>query len=270
MLDDRTTNLDATGRFIVNIILETALSLLGRAWPFLDDRTAGYLPDPKHIVGPTISMCTDVIKIELEETVESLLLRLDSEQHRITRYQHCPSSIVERMDEADRQVWARARKQIFNWLPFEYLQQREKNESALRLVDDRILKLDEPVDEFMWRCSLLDTWHLEIDVHASQEQFGVASLKDIVDKVNGLVHWLTDEQNRDKKVAAILASEACASGQDSMRVFLKDIQIVGEAGIVELMYKDACLCSSQKGTPIVPRANMIQLDGALRQYMNFL
>ena len=184
-----------------------AVVLSGRSWPFLDDTVARYLPDPKDIGGPTVSMCTDIIKLDPGEAVGHMLKRLDQEQRLITRYQHCPLDVLGHLHDDDRGVWARARKQIFNWLPFGHSQNhsREKDKPVLELVCDKASKVQEEVDEFTWRCEMIDKELLKIQIYASATEFDMTTLESIPKQVFDIVDVLADVENWDQEIGKVVS-----------------------------------------------------------------
>ncbi|KAL8682257.1 MAG: hypothetical protein Q9186_001716 [Xanthomendoza sp. 1 TL-2023] len=184
-----------------------AVALSGRIWPFLDDAVARFLPDPRLIAGPTISMCTDIIKLDPAETIAQMLKRLDQEQRLISRYPHCPLSILQHFTDEDRCVWALARKQIFNWLPFDQIHVGVRDDSSpiLGILTDKGSKVDEETDEFTWRCGMIDEEQLRIEVSASGVGFDSARLEAITEQVFDLVEALADNGNWDTNVEKLLS-----------------------------------------------------------------
>ncbi|KAF7508562.1 hypothetical protein GJ744_009111 [Endocarpon pusillum] len=190
------------------------IALSGRGWPFILDPLSTFLPSPHLIAGPAVSMCTDVVVLDAEESVGQLLTRLDAEQRILTRYSHCVlGPIVEGLSEQDRLVWARARKRIFNWLPFEDYVKYPTNADGidvLRLLVNRGSKVDEPIDEFFWRCSMVATpggeQRLKIEVETIRDIFDEEELKDIVGRLFEMVEKLTDEENSGRNVGEILGN----------------------------------------------------------------
>ena len=196
-------NCRVTGTFTALI----AVVLSGRSWPFLDDSIARFLPDPKHIAGPTTSMCTDVIKLDPREAVGQMLERIDQEQRLMTRYQHCPLTVLGHLHDEDRRVWARARKQIFNWLPFDHSQNinLEVGKPVLELVSDKASKVDEEVDEFTWRCEMIDDERLKIQIYAGATMFDMSALESVAEQVFDIVEVLSDVRKWDQEIGKIVS-----------------------------------------------------------------
>lgn len=184
-----------------------AVVVSGRMWPFLDDSVARFLPDPRLIAGPTISMCTDIIKLDPTETIAQMLKRLDQEQRLISRYQHCPLRILKHFSAEDRAVWALARKQIFNWLPFDQNHDGSRGDSipVLEILADKGSKVDEETDEFTWRCGMIDDEQLKIEITASRVGFDSEKLECITEQVFDLVQVLADDGNWDANVEKLIS-----------------------------------------------------------------
>ena len=184
-----------------------AVVLSGRSWPFLDDSITRFLPNPKHIAGPTSSMCTDVIRLDPGKAVGETLKGLDEEQRLIIRYQHCPLAILEHLHEEDRLVWVRARKQIFNWLPFDQSQNMisEDGKPVLELVADKASNVDEEIDEFTWRCEMVDNERLKIQVYASATVFDMSTLESVVEQVFDIVAVLSDDKKWEQEVGKVVS-----------------------------------------------------------------
>ena len=180
-----------------------AVALSGRAWPYIDPSIARFLPDARKIAGPTLSMCTDIIRLDPEETIVNMLKRLGEEQRLISQYSHCPLSIIERFSVEDRAVWALARKQIFNWLPFGQKHNQLDGNPLLTMVYDKSSKIDEEIDEFTWRCNMLDEEQLKIEVHASSKIFEASELETIIDQVFDYAGKLTDRENWTRSVGSL-------------------------------------------------------------------
>ena len=182
-----------------------AVALSGRAWPFLAHSVARFLPNPQHIAGPTISMSLDIIRLGPKETVAQLLKRLNQEQQDITQNTHCPLRILGHLDVEVRSMWVLARKQIFNWCPFAPTQLRNADgTTAFEVLVDEGSKVDEPMDEFIWRCGITDDKQLRIEVYASRELFEKSELENFVEPIFSFIDKLADVENWNKEVERVI------------------------------------------------------------------
>ncbi|KAL8995897.1 MAG: hypothetical protein Q9169_004471 [Polycauliona sp. 2 TL-2023] len=189
-----------------------AVVLSGRSWPFLSPPLTEFLPSAKHIAGPTISMATDVIHLRPTETISKLLSRLDREQALMTRHQHCPISMLDELSLEDSKVWALARRQMFNWLPWgsedpdPHAAAVKRGDKTLELIADKGANVEEPADELMWRCRMVDEERLKVEVRAGREMFAETELDEMVKRVCDLVCLLADRSNGEKTVEEIVRS----------------------------------------------------------------
>ncbi|KAI4228016.1 MAG: hypothetical protein L6R36_001950 [Xanthoria steineri] len=200
-----------------------AVVLSGRSWPFLSAPLTQYLPSAKNIAGPTISMSTDIIRLrrpatedeEEQETVAQFLHRLDREQALLTHHQHCPISILQELSPEDREVWALARRQMFNWLPWGSVETDphaaapNKEKKVLELVVDRGVNVDEqPLEEeVMWRCRMVDEERLKVELRAGGGMFEAAQLEAMVRRVCDLIAMLADKENWSKGVEEVVNTQ---------------------------------------------------------------
>lgn len=85
-----------------------------------------------------------------------------------------------------------------------------EGKDVLRLLVNRGSKVDEPTDEFFWRCSMVATpggeQRLKIEVETSREIFDEEELKDIVGRLFEIVEKLTDGENWGRNVGEILGN----------------------------------------------------------------
>ncbi|KAI4087778.1 MAG: hypothetical protein LQ339_008810 [Xanthoria mediterranea] len=203
-----------------------AIVLSGRSWPFLSTPLTQYLPSAKNIAGPTISMSTDIIRLrhpitaaekEEQETVAQFLHRLDREQALLTRHQHCPISVLEGLSPEDREVWALARRQMFNWLPWGSVDtdlhaapgEGGEKKKVLELVVDKGVNVDEQSleEEVMWRCRMVDAERLKVELRAGGGMFEAAELEAMVRTVCDLIAMLADKENWSKGVEEVVNTQ---------------------------------------------------------------
>ena len=185
-----------------------SVTLSGRSWPFLDESIARYLPDPKLIAGPTLSLATDIVQMKPEESIYEMLMRLTHEQVLLTRYEHCPLRILDKLSAQDRLLWGK-RRQIFNWLPYHTRYKssyHERSFSGLEICVDKPTGPAGPSDEFTWRCGLLDSEHLNIDVSVGSQLFHEGALARVVQDVFGIIDILAGPEHWDRKVGEVRAA----------------------------------------------------------------
>ena len=119
--------------------------LSGRLWPFVSGEMASKLPDPYKIAGPTMASAIDIVRIDKGETVGRFLRRLQSDQKLLSRFAHCPPALPSLLDNEDQATLLASRRQIFNWLPFNYHKYRQTHaKSVLKLLENRSYHVDDP------------------------------------------------------------------------------------------------------------------------------
>lgn len=217
-----------------------AVVLSGRSWPFLSTSLTQYLPSAKTIAGPTISMSTDIIRLrpitereegkegkegkEEQETVARFLHRLDHEQALLSHHQHCPISILQELSPQDREVWALARRQIFNWLPWKSVDTDphphtapDKKKKVLELVADEGVNVDKQAleKEVMWRCRMVDAERLKVELRAERGLFRETELEDMVRRVCWFIGMLADKENWSKGVEEVVNAQGWGSDEEA-------------------------------------------------------
>ena len=175
--------------------------LSGRAWPFLDQSLAAFLPSAWNIAGPTLTSVLEVVKIDCEETVEQLLRRMDTEQRQLNRYQHLPPGFENQLSPKDRAVWLLGHRQFFNWQPNQTgAQKTGPADAIMRLILDRDFKVDAKNDAFAWECGLNDEQNVRVRIWYSPYSFSekevVATVQDMLD----IAKWLCNASNWAEKV----------------------------------------------------------------------
>lgn len=177
------------------------MALSGRAWPFLDDSVAAFLPSAWNVAGPTLTSVLEVVRIDWEETFEQLLRRIDAEQRQLNRYQHIPPDFHNQLSLRDRAVWLLGHRQFFNWQPNETGAQKSGPADAImRMILDRDFKVDEQNDAFAWECGLNDEQNVRVRIWYSPHNFSEEEVAEMTREMLGIAKWLCNVGNWEKKV----------------------------------------------------------------------
>ena len=183
--------------------------LSGRLWPFVSGEMASKLPDPYKIAGPTMASAIDIVRIDKGETVGRFLRRLQSDQKLLSRFAHCPPALPSLLDNEDQATLLASRRQIFNWLPFNYHKYRQTHaKSVLKLLENRSYHVDEPRFELTWHCLVEAEDQLLVEVIQPVEIFSPSQTSGIVDQLLQVTQELCNGDNFNKTVDEIIDKAA--------------------------------------------------------------
>lgn len=177
------------------------IALSGRAWPFLDESLAAFLPSAWKIAGPTFTSALEIVRVDWDETFEQLLRRVDAEQRQLNRHQHIPPDFPDQLSLRDRAVWLLGHRQFYNWQPNETAAQKSGPADAImRLILDRDYKVDEKGDGFVWECGLNDEQSARVRILYSPYNFSEKEVAAMASEMFDIAKWLCNVSNWDKKV----------------------------------------------------------------------
>lgn len=179
--------------------------LSGRLWPFVSGEMAINFPDPYMIAGPTLASAIDIVRIDKGETVGNFLRRLKSDQKLLSRFAHCPPGLPSLLDNEDQAILLASRRQIFNWLPFNFHRYLQTHpESELKLLENKWYHVDEPRFELTWRCGLEAEDQLSVEVIQPVEIFSPSQISNVVDQLFQVVQELCNGDSFDKTVDEVI------------------------------------------------------------------
>lgn len=184
----------------------------GRSWPFLHEPLAKLLPSPWRVAGPTLSVVTDIIKIDWDESILQMLQRLQTQQRQLNGHQHVPSgSLLPDMTVHDRVVWQAAFRQSFNWQPMglkpytadSQPPNRDFHDPSLRFVLEKGYQVDQPMEGCTWECGPVDAEHVFFHVKIDPTYFSEPDVGLILSLVTSIAKSLCSEGQSETTVGAI-------------------------------------------------------------------
>lgn len=167
---------------------------LCRAWPFLEQQIADFLPDPMDIPGPTIEYVFNKIAVHQEELVLVLLQRMQSEQDGLTEHARAPIlALREQLGDEDGDMLVEIlRRQFFQYAP---LLQSEKD-SSVQLVDWQ----GHGDIAIAWNCGMVDAETFQMLVTYNDAVFRAAEVEDLLDCLMRIIRWIGDPESWKKTV----------------------------------------------------------------------
>ena len=201
-----------------------SLLLSGRTWPFLHESLAKFLPSPKNIAGPTLSMAVDVVNVDWGESVIDMLKRLEQDQRELGHHQHIPiADLVAQMDPQDLPWWQATFRQFFNWLPFgghahapdAQLSDTAVFDPTLKLISDESYRVDEMMQGCTWEPRLVDSDRMLFQLKISPLGFSQRETASIVSSALDIVEFLCEPRNWAKDVGEV--KSACVPDIGSQR-----------------------------------------------------
>ncbi|KAL2061391.1 hypothetical protein VTL71DRAFT_7664 [Oculimacula yallundae] len=172
----------------------------GRTWPFLPKWMQARLPPAMDIAGPAIHVIVNCIKISAEETVQSLLTRLQAEQTKITAHELAPYfSIIEKLGKENGKIMDEvASRQGFNWLPaitqdYKHL----KKKQVLSRTDIGLL----------WNCTMVDRNTVCVMPSWDDAQLRLKEVEEILSVYLKIATMLATKENWEKKVGELDVGE---------------------------------------------------------------
>ncbi|KAL8676904.1 MAG: hypothetical protein Q9186_006616 [Xanthomendoza sp. 1 TL-2023] len=176
-----------------------ANSQAGRQWPFLDEATAKFLPNPITIAGATIDIVINRISVDPNTSVGSLLTHLEEEQYDLTKHAHAPTAaIAAQLGPADAATFSGARRQLLNWNPVmpSYVgpgfAEGERKMERLSIEGHMDLML-------VWHCGMVGTRAVLI-TQWDGAQFGRKTVEGWVDGFMEALKWLAMEENWGQRI----------------------------------------------------------------------
>lgn len=184
-------------------------------WQKLDvlhEPLAKLLPSPWRVAGPTISIVTDIIKIDWDESILQMLQRFQTQQRQLNGYQHMPSgSLLADMTVDDRVVWQAAFRQSFNWQPMGFKSytansqppNRDFHDPSLRLVLEKGYQVDQPMEGCTWECGTVDAEHIFFHVKINSTFVSEPDVGLILSSVTSVAKFLCSESQSKTTAEAI-------------------------------------------------------------------
>lgn len=169
-----------------------ANSQAGRQWPFVEQDVVRYLPSPLNIAGPTFTVLMNYVSLDWNETVGTLLCRLEAEQRDLTHYTHTPmSSIVEQLSKSDGNTVIEATRQLLNWQPYWRGSVARNASSELEVVQieghsDRAV---------VWHCGMMDSNTARLLAQWDGAQLAKQDMESYVSAFLTYLEWLHKPEN---------------------------------------------------------------------------
>lgn len=174
-----------------------ANSQAGRQWPFVDESMARYLPNPFNIAGPTFTVLLNRISVNWNETVGTLLCRLEAEQRHMTHHSHSPMPLVlNELDKPDSDTVMEATRPLLNWQPNWRGEATRTAASELEAV-----QVEGHADRgVIWHCGMMDGKTARLTAQWDGAQLAKREMEIYVDAFLKWLKWLHEPENWDRRV----------------------------------------------------------------------
>ncbi len=177
----------------------------GRTWPFLLDWMVERMPPAMDINGPCVQGSLNKIPIQPNETILSVLARLQDEQQLLNKHAFAPRrQLVEALNAGtstetgmkDGEVMVDAfKRQIFNWLPTA----PEFSYSHLKKI-----QLESRTDcGLLWNCIMIDQTTLQIHATWDDAQLSKKEIEEMLGELMRISEAFAKEENWKKTVSTI-------------------------------------------------------------------
>lgn len=158
---------------------------------------ARYLPNPFNIAGPTFTVLLNRISVDWNETVGTLLCRLEAEQRHMTHHSHSPMPLVlNELDKPDSDTVMEATRQLLNWQPNWRGEATRTAASELEAV-----QVEGHADRgVIWHCGMMDGKTARLTAQWDGAQLAKREMEIYVDAFLKWLKWLHEPENWDRRV----------------------------------------------------------------------
>lgn len=176
-------------------------SQAGRTWPFLPDWQVARMPPAMAVNGPCTQGNLNRIAVDNDETVLSMLTRLQNEQHLLNKHAYAPNGpltdALNKTGNGDGEFMNDAsRRQVFNWLP---------TEPEFKYEMLKVEQIESRTDcGLLWNCVMVDRTTVQIHPTWDDAQLRRTEVQEMLDELLRISEAFAREENWGRRIGEVL------------------------------------------------------------------